>query len=155
MLKPDRIFCSLDVTVSDNGNVECICDHRDLFPTRGATVHLRSRSRMNRECARACVLTAQRDTHGIAHLFAPSAANLHRDRQMCVLRNRANDRLNQIEILEATRSAVSPHDFLNRTTEVDVDELRLKNFRNERGSFSHSCWIGSKDLHADWSLIRG
>src|SRR5690349_20030770 len=72
----DGIVGCLDVAVAEHGNRERIDDGGDLVPTRRAGVHLRSGTRMEGEHARAGVLAATGDRHGITHLFVPAAANL-------------------------------------------------------------------------------
>src|SRR6478672_5048054 len=80
------IFRSLDVTVSNYRDFERLHHRCNFFPPRGAAVHLRPCTWMNRQRTRARLLTPQRNRDWIAHLLVPSASDLHRDRQMCVLR---------------------------------------------------------------------
>ena len=147
------VLGGLDVAVAEHGNRQCVHDRRDLIPACGAGVHLRSRPRMQREHARACVLAPPRDRDGITHLLAPSAADLARHRQVRAAGNAANDVPNEIEIAQAARAAVSPNDLLDGAAEVDVDELRTENVSDERGRVSHRRGIGAEDLDTDRTLI--
>jgi hypothetical protein len=64
-----------------------------------------------------------------------------------------NHRLHEIEILQASGAAIAPHDFLYGATEVDVDELGLKDIGDERGSFAHRHGISAEDLYSDRSFV--
>src|ERR1019366_5727067 len=148
-----RVFGRLDVAVANHRNVERLDELRDLLPARGTGIHLCARTRMQRDRPHARVLAAQADRHGIAHFLVPAAAYLAGDREMRRAHDGLDDLLHEPEILEASGSAVAPHDLLHRATEVDVDQLRLKHVRNERRGFTHRARLASEDLHADRPLI--
>src|SRR5438094_8919213 len=143
----------LDVAVSEDGNAQRIDDGRDLVPARGAGVHLRARTWVEREDARARVLASPRDRDRVAHHVVPAAADLARHRQMCTLNDATNDLLDKRQITQAARAAVAPNDFLDRATEVDVDELGTEHVGDECGRLPHGGGIGAEDLNTDWTLV--
>src|SRR5205807_1606245 len=106
------------------------------------------------EHANARVFAAARNTHGIAHLLVPATANLAGDGQMRAADDALNHLLDEAEILQASRTAVSPNDFLDGAAEVDVDEFRPEDVRYERCRFPHGDRIRAEDLYADGSLVR-
>src|SRR5438445_978241 len=66
--------------------------------------------------------------------------------------HRPDDGLDQAEVLQAPRPAVVFHDLLDRTAEVDVDEVRLADLRHHRGRARHDCGIGAIQLNPDGAL---
>src|SRR5512141_2970647 len=150
---PERIFGGFDIAIADDGNVERI-DHRsDFFPPRRAGVHLRARTRVQRERSRAGILATKRDLNRVAHLLVPPAANLDSHREVRARRNTANHLLNEIEITKAARAPVPPHDLLHGTAEVDVDELGLEDLRHESSRIAHRLRLRTEYLNANRALV--
>src|SRR5215217_6091976 len=100
------VLCRLDVTVAQHGNVQRTRHGGDLLPACVATVHLRSRARMEREHAHSGVLTAECDGDRISHLLVPATADLAGHRQRCGGGDGANDLLYEVEITQASRATV-------------------------------------------------
>jgi len=72
---------------------------------------------------------------------------------MSARRDRANHRLNERQILETARAAISLHDLLDGTTEVDVDELRLKDIGNQARRLAHCERIRPEDLNSNRTFV--
>src|SRR4029078_12167749 len=143
---PESILGSLDVAVSNHRNLECINYRSDFLPARVPAVHLRSRARMQPQPTGARLLTSKPHRNRISHRLAPPATNLHRHRQMRPRRNSADHPLDELQILEATGSAIATNNLLHRTSEVDVDELGLESLGNKRSSISHRVRLSTKNL---------
>src|SRR4051812_28402158 len=120
------VFRGLDVTISEHGNLERVHDGSDLLPARAPRVHLRASAGVQRKRARSSILASERDRDRVAHVLAPAASDLARNGEMRARGDGAENRLHEIEIAQAAGSTVSLDDFLDRTAEVDVDELGLK-----------------------------
>ena len=108
---------------------------------------------MQRDRAHARVLTAQRDRTGSRISSFQPLRILHVTGSDVLFATRADDGLDEVEILEAARAAVAFHDFLDRTAEVDVDEFGREDVGDERRRFAHRHRIGAEDLHADRALV--
>src|SRR6185369_12417909 len=132
--------------VAEYRDVERLDDRGDFLPARTAGVHLCPSARMQSDGANASVLAAKRDRYRIAHLLVPTASDLTGHRERRALRDRANDRLHEVEILETSRAAVALDDFLYGTTEVDVDKLRGEDVGDERRGFAHRNRVGAENL---------
>src|SRR5262249_24468282 len=59
----------------------------------------------------------------------------------------------ETQILETSRAAVPLHDLLDRTPEVDVDELGREDVGDEGRGLTHRDRIGAEDLDADGPLV--
>src|SRR5205823_615026 len=106
----DGVFRRLDVAVADHGNRERLLHGRDLIPVRVTRVHLRACARVQRQRARAGILTAAGDRDGVTLLLVPAAADLDGHRQVRARADGADDSLNEIEILEAAGAAIALDD---------------------------------------------
>jgi hypothetical protein len=148
-----RVRGGFDVAVPDDGNLERGDHGGDLIPPCEPGVHLRASSRVQRQGTRARVLTAEPDRDRIAHLLVPAASDLAGHGQVRRRHHRADDLLHQVEIAQAARAAVPPHDLLDRAAEVDVDELRLEHVGHEPRRLAHRDRVGAEDLDADRALV--
>src|SRR5207253_11066644 len=83
----------------------------------------------------------------------PPTANLARHRQVRTLNDATNDVLNKPQVAKTARTTVAPNDFLDRATEVDVDEFRSEHVGDQSSGLAHRDRIGAKDLHANRSLV--
>src|SRR3989454_1169510 len=143
-----------DVAVPDDRDRERLCDGGDLLPVCRALIHLGPRAGMERQRLRPCFLAPERDFHGVTLRLVPAAPDLHGDRQVGRVPDRPDDAADQAHILEASRSTVVPNDLLDRTTEVDVHEVRLEQLGHHAGSLGHDIGVGAVDLDPDGPLER-
>jgi hypothetical protein len=141
-----------DVAVADDRDIECLDDARDLVPVGPAGKHLGTRPRMQRERAGARVLHPQGDADRIARVLAPPASGLDRHGQMRGPDDRADDAIDEPEVAQASGPAVPLHDFLHRTTEVDIDELGSVVLGDQGSRLGHRSRIGAVDLDGDGPL---
>ena len=107
---------------------------------------------MQREGAGTGILHAQGDLHRRARFFIPAGAGLDGDRQVRRANHRANDPVDEIQVLEAARATVALHDLFYRAAKVDVDEFRLVVLGDQSRRFRHGVRIGAVDLDPDRSL---
>ena len=130
-------------------------DGGDLLPARVPGVHLRARARMQREhAARRRPGSAARSCTGSRISSFQPLRILHVTGRCVRRRDRADDLLHEVEVAQAARAAVAPHDLLDRAAEVDVDELGLEHVGHEARRLAHGHRIGAEDLHADRPLVR-
>ena len=72
---------------------------------------------------------------------------------MCIPHHGPDDVLHEVHIAKATRSAVPLHDLLDRTSEVDIDEVRAEEIRYQRRSFAHRLGGRPKNLDPDRPFV--
>src|SRR5690606_25237699 len=147
-----RVVAGPDVAVADHGDVQRVHDRGDLVPVRGAGVHLRAAARVQGQGPGAGVLAAQRDLDGVARLLAPATADLHRGGQRRGAIHRTDDRLHEVQVLEAPGAAVAGDHLLDRTAEIDVDEIGPVDIGDQRRGVRHRHRVRPEDLHADRTL---
>src|SRR2546422_3222064 len=119
----DDVFRGGDVAVPDDRDVEGLDDAADLVPVRRTGEHLRPGAGVQREGLGAGLAAALRNGNGIALRLVPAAPDLDGDGEMRCTSHRPDDARDQIEILQAARSAVVLDDLFDRAAEVDVDEV--------------------------------
>jgi hypothetical protein len=149
---PNDIGSGLEITVSDDRNVEGFDHPGDLVPVGAAREHLGPGPGMQGEDLRSRVLHPQGNRHRIAGLVVPATPSLDRYRQVSRSDHRTNDALHQVEVPEAPRSAVPLHHLLHRTAEVDVDELGLIVLGDQAGRLGHCVWVRPVNLDSDRPL---
>src|SRR5690606_14532479 len=98
------------------------------------------------------ILDPERDPHRVAHLLRPTRASLDGHWQVGGRNTGPDDPLDQVQVAEAARAAVAADDLLDRTAEVDVDEIGLVVLRDEAGGLGHCLDVGTVDLDPDWPL---
>src|SRR5439155_25399683 len=106
--------------VADHGHVERLHHAGDLVPIGRPRKHLRARAGVQRERLGTRLAAAQRDADGVALRLIPAAADLHRHGEMGRAAHRPDDRLDETEVLETSRSAVVFHYLLDWAPEADV-----------------------------------
>ena len=72
---------------------------------------------------------------------------------MCIAHHGSDDAFDEIQITKAARSTIALHDFLDRTSEVDVDEVWTKEIRYQGRGFAHGLGIGPEDLDSDGPFV--
>ena len=150
----DDVLRRLDVAVADDRDVQRLDHTRDLVPVGRAGEHLGAGAGVERKRAGSGILHSQRDGNRIARLVVPAAAGLHRHRQVRRGDDGPDDPVHQLQVPETPRAPVALHHLLDRTAEVDVDELRLVVPGDECGRLRHRRGIGTVDLDADRPLAR-
>jgi hypothetical protein len=68
--------------------------------------------------------------------------------------DRSDDVAHEAHVLEAAGAPVIPDDFLDRTPEIDVDEIGFEELGDHARGLGHDVPVRSIDLDADRSLDR-
>ena len=109
---------------------------------------------VNRHRCCAGVLHHAREQRGVSIAIAPSGAHLHGHWNLHCLGHRANDARRVAGIAHQTASSVVLRDFRDRTSHVDVHDVRPHPFDDLRG-IGHLDRIASEDLDRDWAFFLG
>ena len=61
--------------------------------------------------------------------------------------------LHKVHIAKAARSAVPLHDLLDRTSEIDIDEIWTEEIRHQRRSITHRLGVRPENLDPDRPFV--
>ena len=116
---------------------------RDTGPVGVATIALLARARMQRDGLEAAILGQPRHADVYQFAIVPSGAEFHGERNGDGGAYGSQQALDQGQIAQQTRAAIAGDYFLDRASEVDVDDIEAHVLAVARG-VRHHLRIGSE-----------
>src|SRR5690606_38213232 len=150
----ERFFGRIDIAVSENrnGDTRVVFDARDVRPIGGTFVELRSGACMDGKRFHSDVLQAFGDFVDVDHIVVPAEARFDRYREIRAADDRFGEAHHQVDIFEDCRAGTFTHDFLNRTSEVDIDQVGVYGF-DDFGRHGHGFFVATENLDSDGPFV--